>query len=99
MGTHPIFESDFDCLTEALRNNEKHAEKKKRKSKIVVGAGLATGFGRLLRVRNWVQWRYSGTRGGWHPCVCVCGCAVNRGFKLLVTTSNGGVCNSVGRVR
>merc|ERR1712226_1222457 len=98
MGTHPIFESVFDCLTEGLRNNEKHAEKKNENQKswsardwrrdsgdcYVCGIGYSGGTVVLGVV---------GIR------VCVCGCAVNRGFKLLVTTSNGGVCNSVGRVR
>jgi len=28
MGTHPIFESDFDCLTEFDQRGEKEKEKK-----------------------------------------------------------------------
>jgi len=32
MGTHPIFESDFDCLTEWIcRNEEEKVEREKRK--------------------------------------------------------------------
>jgi len=29
MGTHPIFESDFDCLTEKLENGKSTTEREK----------------------------------------------------------------------
>jgi len=29
MGTHPIFESDFDCLTEKVGNGKKEKEKRR----------------------------------------------------------------------
>jgi len=33
MGTHPIFESDFDCLTEKHANENRITTKKKRVTK------------------------------------------------------------------
>jgi len=32
MGTHPIFESDFDCLTENVKSNQSCAESNTLKS-------------------------------------------------------------------
>jgi len=33
MGTHPIFESDFDCLTELIRNRTNEKETNRRKNR------------------------------------------------------------------
>jgi len=32
MGTHPIFESDFDCLTEDCENSDLDEKQRKRKN-------------------------------------------------------------------
>jgi len=32
MGTHPIFESDFDCLTEKLRMQQRLQQTERKKS-------------------------------------------------------------------
>merc|ERR1712130_1063771 len=47
MGTHPIFESDFDCLTDLGLCNEMVTQKRKKSS-----AGRKKSSGNLSHVRN-----------------------------------------------
>jgi len=45
MGTHPIFESDFDCLTEcAIVAEPSHAELTQAKSALVIGDSILRDF-------------------------------------------------------
>merc|ERR1712130_1032978 len=39
MGTHPIFESDFDCLTDRLKNGQSAAKVQEAKAKAASGGG------------------------------------------------------------
>merc|ERR1711935_936809 len=52
MGTHPIFESDFDCLTEKLENEGRYPCRWVWHQIAPVDAGMSQAVGRVLQQAN-----------------------------------------------
>merc|ERR1712210_445181 len=48
MGTHPIFESDFDCLTEAMPETKKPEVKREEYRKYLDSAGILDELTKFL---------------------------------------------------
>merc|ERR1712168_1172733 len=55
MGTHPIFESDFDCLTENLERNKKMKEEFDDRAQTKIGGETLGGFIGFANLPNQVH--------------------------------------------